>query len=159
MSWTKRQFVVQAREEIGLASYLFDAQPEQLQSIARRMDAMMATWNGVGIRVGYPIAGNPKNVDLDTETNVPDVANQAIYLNLAVQIGPSRGKVVSRELKVAAKGAYDGLLSKAAQPGIKQFPTTTPVGAGNKPGYSRRRFMPKPVDPLQAGTDSIIEFD
>ena len=40
MGWTKRQFVTQAFEEIGLASYVFDLTPEQLQSALRRLDAM-----------------------------------------------------------------------------------------------------------------------
>ena len=34
MSWTKRQYIVDAFEEIGLASYVYDLQPEQLQSAA-----------------------------------------------------------------------------------------------------------------------------
>ena len=32
MSWTKREFVNQALEEIGLASYVFDLQSEQMNS-------------------------------------------------------------------------------------------------------------------------------
>ena len=48
MGWTKRQFVAQAFEEIGLASYVFDLTPEQLQSALRRLDTMMAAWNALG---------------------------------------------------------------------------------------------------------------
>ena len=32
MAWTKRQIVTQAFEEIGLASYVFDLEPEQLRA-------------------------------------------------------------------------------------------------------------------------------
>ena len=46
MGYTKRQFVTAALEEIGLASYVFDLQPEQLQSALRRLDAMISEWNG-----------------------------------------------------------------------------------------------------------------
>ena len=35
MGYSKRQFVAAAFEEIGLASYVFDLQPEQLQSALR----------------------------------------------------------------------------------------------------------------------------
>jgi hypothetical protein len=45
MGWTKRQFITQAFEEIGLAAYVFDLTTEQLQSALRRMDAMVAGWN------------------------------------------------------------------------------------------------------------------
>mgnify|MGYP003525752305 CR=1 FL=1 len=55
MGWTKRQFVTQAFEEIGLAAYVFDLTPEQLQSALRRLDSMMASWNAKGIRLGYQI--------------------------------------------------------------------------------------------------------
>ena len=45
MSWTKRQIVEQALEELGLASYVFDMQPEQVESakvIIERMEAQEA---------------------------------------------------------------------------------------------------------------------
>ena len=86
MGWTKRQFVEQAFEEIGLATYTFDLSPEQMQSALRRLDAMVATWNGAGIRIGYPLPSSPQDSDLDTETNVPDMSNEAIYTNLAIKI-------------------------------------------------------------------------
>lgn len=160
MSWTKRQFVEEAFAEIGVASYVYDLEPEQLQRALRRMDSMMAMWNAKGIRVGYPIPSSPENSSLDNETNVPDRANQAIILNLAVQIGPGFGKQISQDTRIAAKNAYDILLSSAAQPLPKQFSSTTPLGAGNKSwGTNRDNFFPRPVDPLQAGSDDIIEFD
>jgi len=159
MSWTKRQFVVQAFEEIGLASYVFDLGPEQLQSALRRLDAMMAAWNAKGIRVGYPIPGSPENSDLDTETNVPDSANEAIYLNLGIRLGPAFGKMIPPELKVSAKLAYDNLLSLAAMPGEMQLPGTMPAGAGNKPWRRDNPFLTPPVDPLLSGQDGEIKFN
>mgnify|MGYP000518919073 CR=1 FL=1 len=45
MSYTKRQFVIAAFEEIGLASYTFDITDDELSSACRRLDAMMAEWN------------------------------------------------------------------------------------------------------------------
>ena len=78
MGYTKRQFVTAALEEIGLASYVFDLQPEQLQSALRRLDALMAEWNGKGIRLGYPLPSSPQDSDLDEESNVPDSANEAV---------------------------------------------------------------------------------
>jgi hypothetical protein len=92
MSWTKRQFVVQAFEEIGYASYTYDIQPEQLQAGLRRLEAMMGTWNGRGIRLGYPLSSNPDSAELDVSSNVPDSANEAIYTNLAIRIAPIVGK-------------------------------------------------------------------
>ncbi len=131
MSWTKRQFVNQAYEEIGFASYQYDLQPEQLQSAMRKMDSMVATWYAKGIQLGYPIPSSPENSDLDEETTVPDSANEAIYLNLAIRLAPSIGKMVMPETKLAAKAAYDAIAANAAVPNEQQI-TGLPRGAGSK---------------------------
>lgn len=160
MGWKKRDFVTQAFEEIGYASYIYDAMPEQLESVLLSLDAMMATWNAKGIRVGYPISSSANGADLNEETNVLDAANEAIYLNLACRIGPRFGKTLQQETKQAAKEAYDSLLIKIAQPIQMQFPNTTPSGAGNKHWETNNRpFLNTPVNPLLAGQDDDIDFN
>lgn len=157
MSWTKRQFVNQAFEEIGFA-YGYNLQPDQLQSALRKLDAMMAQWNGKGIRLGYPIPSSPENSNLDTESGVPDFANEAIYLNLALRIGPTFGKQPSMETKQFAKQAYNSMLSKTTMPQERQI-TGLPSGAGNKTWRSTGEpFLLDPTDPLEAGPDSELEF-
>lgn len=158
MSWSKRQFVAQAFEELGLADYVFDLSADQLESARRRLDAMMATWNAKGIRLGYPIPGSPEDGDIDDETTVPDAANEAIYTNLAIRLAPSFGKTVSVDTKSTAKTAYDNLLSLAAMPMEMQLPSTMPLGAGNKPFVSGQPFVSPPVDPLLVGHDGELEF-
>lgn len=129
MSWTKRQFITQAFEELGLASYVFDIQPEQLQAAVRRLDSMIASWD---IKLGYPLPGSPENSDIDDETNVPDVANMAIYQNLAIALAPTFGKVVSVETKVSAKRGLDALMAKLAIIPVQKMPQGWPMGAGHK---------------------------
>lgn len=159
MGWTKRQFVTQAFEEIGLAAYVFDLTPEQLESALRRLDSMMASWNAKGVRLGYPIPSSPQDSNLDEETNVPDSANEAIYLNLSIRLAPGFGKVVSTEAKSVAKMSYDTLLSRAAFPPEMQLPGTMPSGAGNKYWNIDNPFLEGPVDPLLAGEDGPIQFN
>lgn len=160
MGWTKRQFVTQAFEEIGLAAYVFDLTPEQLQSALRRLDSMMASWNAKGIRLGYPIPSSPDDSDLDEQTNVPDSANETIYTNLGVRLAPSFGKTVSPDLKSIAKAGYDTLMSRAAMPPEQQLPGTMPSGAGNKPWRTYDDpFLRQPSDPVLAGQDGPIEFN
>jgi len=133
MGYTKRQFISAAFEEIGLASYVFDLGPEQLESALRRLDAMMADWNAKGIRLGYPLPSSPQNSSLEEETNVPDSAYEAIICSLGIRLAPSFGKIVMIETKTTAKQGYDILLQRATFPLEKQLPSTTPAGAGNKP--------------------------
>jgi len=160
MGYSKRQFVAAAFEEIGLASYVFDLSPEQLQSALRRLDAMIADWNGKGIRLGYPLPGSPQDSDLDEPTLVPDSANQAILTNLAIRIAPSYGKVVMPETKAVAKDSYNTLLQRATMPPEQQIPATRPAGAGNKPWrVYDNPFIRPPVDPVDAGPDGPLQFN
>lgn len=160
MGYSKRQFVASAFEEIGLASYVFDLQPEQLQSALTRLDAMMADWNGKGIRLGYPLPGSPQDSELDEPTLVPDSANQAIFTNLAIRLAPAYGKAVMIETKATAKDSYNTLLQRATAPIEQQMPSTMPSGAGNKPWRTYDNpFLRPPVDPTLAGPDGPIEYN
>jgi hypothetical protein len=160
MGWTKRQFIEQAFDELGLASYVFDLGPEQTQSALRRLDTMMAAWNALGIRLGYPLPSSPQDSDLDEQTDVPDSANEAIYTNLAIKLAPSHGKQVMPDTKATAKESYNTLLSLAAMPTQQQLPGTMPSGAGNKPWrVCDNPFIRPPVDPVTAGGDGQIEFN
>jgi hypothetical protein len=160
MGYSKRQFVAAAFEEIGLASYAFDLQPQQFESALRRLDAMMASWNALGIRLGYPLPSSPQFSDLDAESEVPDSANEAIITNLAIKLAPGYGKQVMPDTKATAKETYNTLLSRAAVPMEQQLPSTMPSGAGNKPWrVYDDPFLRHPVDPVLAGQDGPIQFN
>lgn len=132
MSYTKQQFVEGALEEIGMASYIFDLTAEQLEAALKRLDVMMATWSGRGIRLGYPLPATPAGSALTQATNVPDSANEAIIANLAIRLAPGYGKQVPAETRTVAKSAYDVLLAKATMPQERKLPSTMPAGAGAK---------------------------
>lgn len=160
MSWTKRQFVTQAYEEIGYAGYVYDLEPEQLQAAMRRLDSMLATWNGRGVYINYPLPSSPGQADLDDETGVPDWANEAIYLNLAVRIGPTVGKVVSMETKAAARTAYNQVLQQITMPNEMRFPERMPSGAGNKPWRDYGDpFLQQTDDNVLLPPSNEVEFD
>lgn len=132
MSWTKRQLIEQAFNEAGLASYVFDLTPEQLQSALRNLDTMMATWAGKGIDLGYVQPATPGASDIDELTAIPDYATEAVYLNLALRIAPGFGRQLMPDTKTNAKAAYDGVLAVAAMPAEMQMPGGVPLGAGHK---------------------------
>lgn len=160
MSWTKLQFVEAALEEIGIASYNYDLQPSQLESAMRRLDSMMAAWAAKGIHLSYPMPSSPENSSLDSETSVPDKANLAIQLNLAILLAPSYGKNASPDTKQEAKNSYRGLIALSTKPIERQFPSTLPAGAGNKLWRGDNdEFLNDPVDPLQVNDDSLLEFE
>lgn len=160
MSTTKRQYVEQAFAEVGLAGYLFDITPEELNTALRQLDSMIALWNAKGIRLGWPMPSSPQNSDLDDVTETADSASDAIVFNLAIRVARSFGKAVDPEVKAMAKQAYDTLLIKAAMPMQRQLPAEMPLGAGNKPWrWQGGPFVRPPKDPVLAGQDGPIEYD
>lgn len=161
MSWTKRQFISAALDEIGIGSYAFDIQPEQYESALKKLDAMMASWNAYGIRLSYPIPSNPEDSYIDDRSNVPDSANEAIALNLAVRLAPGYGKAVSRETKVAARVAYNGLLAQTKTVKEINIMNGMPKGSGNKSsiGYNNSPYFSPNPDILNTGNDGELEFE
>jgi hypothetical protein len=161
MAFTKRDIITQAFEEIGLAGYTFDLQPQQLESALRRLDNMMATWNGKGIRLGYPLPTSPGDSDLDEATEVTDMALEAMALNLAIRIAPGYGKVVSVDTKISAKQAYNQLIAQSAKPIEMQLDNySVPAGAGAKSWRDRRDpFLAPPRDPLTVGPDDTLDVE
>ena len=157
MTYTRRDFVNGALEEIGLASIAYDATADELVGAMRRLNAMMAEWNARGIRIGYPIPSGPNSGELDDETNVPDSAWEAVVLNLAIRIAPSYGKQVLPATMTGAKRAFNALLNLHAQPAEMQLPVM-PAGAGNKPWRYYGTYLPDPENRLEAGPDSLLEF-
>jgi len=152
MGWTKRDIIEQAFDEIGLAGYVFDLQPQQLDSALRRLDNMMATWNGKGIRIGYALPSSPGSSDLDQESGVTDMAIEAMALNLAIRLGPGYGRAIAPETKAAATMAYKQLLMTSAQIveqqlGDQAWPR---LRSGNRAGNQSRGH-----DGLQAASDDI----
>ena len=147
MSYSKRQLVLAAFTEIGLASHAYDLSPDEMQDAVGRLDNMVADWSGKGIFIGYPIVGSPAYNDLDMPSNIPSYAVRAVITGLAIEIAPSEGRQPMRGTITAAKAGYDTLVQKAAHPTEMQFPQTMPRGAGNKPWRnSENNYFPTPSD-------------
>lgn len=157
MSYSKRQFVSKAFAKIGLAAYVFDLEPDQMQGAVEYLDGMMASWNAKGIRLGYPLTGDPAVASLDTASGVPDSANEAIYCNLAIRLAPDYGKTVSAELKQIARESYRALLTKSVVPQQVQLPDDLPAGAGHKGHRRGRVFLDIPDDTPATGLDNTID--
>ncbi len=155
---TKRQLIEAAHAELGLADYVFDLPSEQLQLALSRLDAMMAEWDGMGLRLGYAIPGSVEGGDLDTEAGVPDRAWEAIAMNLACRLAPQFGKQVATETKAAAKRGLTMLLGKVV-PNEQSF-GRIPAGAGNKTWqWQLDPFLLPPHKGVDVGPDGALEFE
>lgn len=140
---TRRDIIIQAYAELGLAEYNFDLSAEELATARRRLDSMMAQWEAI-VPLGYYMPSNPDDSDLADETNLPQGVIDAVALNLALQLAPGLGKSPSQLTMIAAKNGKNLALSQFAVIPQKQYSGNLPVGSGNKPlpgwnGYFRPR--------------------
>jgi hypothetical protein len=161
MSWLKRELVSEAYAEIAMHDSVFNIDPDMLATALRRLDAMMATWNAKGIRVGYNLPSLADGSNLQDDSGLPDAAYEAVILNLAIRLAPGVGKAITPATAGAAKQAYDTLLAICAKPGPMRFPSTLPSGSGNRHRYSYGRdFMRQSAPDITAGkNDSDLDFN
>lgn len=157
--YTKRYFIEKAFEEIGYASYIYDLDPEKLQSALNRLDSMMAEWNGKKINLGYPLPDGPGSSSLGEESNVPDFAHEAMIANLAIRLAPSVGKTVSVDTKKSARSSYLTLLSRASAIKSMNYSNTLPAGAGNKTRIYDNPFMIQPSGNDISPPEPTLEFE
>jgi len=155
MGYTKDDLVHSALNEIGIADYDFDIGAEQTQSALQRLDSMMASWDSRGLKFGYPMPSTAKGSSLDEESNIPDVAWEAVITNLAIRIAPSYGKIVLPETKATAKESLNFLYNLFAQASEMQLPSM-PKGAGYK---SEDAFSSDPEDTLKDGDSAELDLE
>lgn len=150
MSKTRRQLITAALGELGIANE-FDVDPEELTSAVTKLNGMLASWNAKGLRVGY----SPGS-DIEGETGVPDAADDAVTLNLAIRLAPGIGKAPHPALVVDARRAYLALLTQRVKLIPVQLPAEMIAGAGNR-RYSDRVFISPPSDPFETGNGGTID--
>lgn len=157
MSWTKRALVTQAFEDAGMASYVFDLAPEDLQSVLRKMDAMLAMWARKGINLGYVQSQGPDDGDLDQDSGIPTAAVFAVTNGLARYVAAMYGKPVSPEIAAAAKEGYEALLMPSRIPEIP-MPNSMPRGTGSRRDRSTydRFLCQAPTGPVQNTPDGEL---
>lgn len=154
MSWTKRQLIGKAYETLGYSDYVFDLEPERLESARATLDAMMAMWNGRGVQLGYPISDSPADGDLDTDSRVPDKALEAVYYNLAVRLAPSVGKELPAHVLTAAHNGFRSALLATTEYQPKQRDSRLPAGAGYR--RTKKYIDDRTPEQLDAGDDGPL---
>jgi len=163
MSWTKRQLINRAFAKIGLASYAYDLEPDELQGALHELDAMMAEWSDEGVQVGWPLTTTPENADLDTETDLRVGAASTVFNSLACRIAPDYGKEASMSVKAAAKSGYKLLQGRLTKPPVIKS-QLTPAGQGHpitriNRGSYRNNYLPQNPDKRVRGLDNEeVEF-
>lgn len=156
---TKRQLCEDAFAELALAGHAFDLAPEDMQTALRRLDMMLARWDGEGITLGYALPDPLFGSELDDESGVPDAAVETVVANLAVRLAAHYGRQVAPQTALTAKQGYDELVGKAVRPRPQQMPADLPRGAGNRHTNPWNPFFPPPdTGPLQTGEGGDLDI-
>lgn len=160
MAWTKGQLIAEAFGELAVAGYAFDTTPEETQTAARRLEAMMGQWLARGVSVGYRFAADPTNPDPDEDSGVATAAAEPVFLHLALRIAVGYGKALPATTVAAAREGFAALL-RASEEIPQQASRGMPLGAGDKYGRgpNQQRFSsPTEIEPLQIADDGGLVF-
>lgn len=145
MSWTKRQFIDQALTEIGLGKRSYTATPEDYTNALAIFDSMVLDWQArFEVGVGWPVADNPDDNDIDQETSVHLPLTLCVWANGACMIASQFGKQVMPKTMTMADTAFNNMLVFLDPPGGKPLPKGVPYGAGNRQHGRTRIFSPTP---------------
>lgn len=142
MSYTKRQIIKDAFEEIGLGAYAYTLQPEDWQTALRRLSTLLASWRGYGAITDFPSTDTPSDDDLDADSEVPVDALRGVVCGLAVDLASGYGKQVSPTTMTAAEGGRKLMIAKNTfVPQKLADRGAVPAGAGHK--YENRINLPE----------------
>lgn len=135
MTWSKREIIKGAFEEIGLGAFQYDLHPEDYQTALRRLNALVSEWSGAGAQTGYAGNNTPSTDDLDNDSNLPPDAVRGVICGLACDLAPGYGKQPTVKTMTAAQNGRNLMLAKSASDSIPRKQKnnyTVPAGAGHK---------------------------
>ena len=89
---TKKELINLAFEEIGIAYYSFDIQPEQYISALKRLDSLISVWQSKDLELLYVLSNPITGASLEDEAILSDEAIKPAYSNLALDLCPMFGK-------------------------------------------------------------------
>lgn len=144
MPQTKQFFIEKAFNEIGLAAYVFDLQPEDWASALSTANGMIGEWMGNGILIGdWPIPDTPDDDTINTVVSVPFTNWRAIWTNLGIALAPNVGKSPEGPTIALARLSYRMLLNKRLVIPEMKRPSTMPIGQGwNRSAKDRQFYYP-----------------
>lgn len=153
---TKGDLVNAAYEEIGLAGYVFDMQPEEIQTGVRRLERFMLMLDGRGIRLGYNAAASASAATANDDAGIPDWTEDYIIPLFALRLAPTLGKQINPDTRLAARRGLNALLVGTYTIPTMQMPRHMPIGSGNRRNTKNQQFF-APVDRITTRYDDLLE--
>ena len=124
---------------------------DEYQDYIFALNNYMTQLDADGIQLGYTLVS-----DLGDEVTVPAGAIRGIIANMAIEVAPMYGGMVSEGLALAAKQGMDTMRKIGQSMGETFYPSTLPVGSGNYGGWAGIEYYPGPdAEILAESTGSI----
>ena len=102
-------------------------EPDEYQDFIFAMNNYMAQLDAQGVTLGYTEVS-----DLGDEVTVPTGALRGIIANMAIEVAPDYGGVVSEGLVKAAREGMQTMRTIGVRMGKTALPATLPIGCGNE---------------------------
>lgn len=159
MALTKQFFIEKAFNEIGLASYVFDMQPEDWQAALSTANGLFGAWMGDGILLGnWPIYDDPDEDWIGSPVQIPYTNWMAMWTNLGIALAPNVGKSPEGPTIALARLMYRTLLNRRVVIPEMKRPSTMPIGAGWNRSPKDRQFY-YPAAQLDDGAGNSLDLN
>jgi hypothetical protein len=136
---TAQSLIDKALFVMGASSPMKPAQPEMYQQGLDGLIDMLSRWGNLNTNLGITIPSS-----LTTEINNPLGTDGAIYYTLAKELCPLFQKALGRDVLDMQARLFEDLLTVYNPLPLPQYPSTLPVGQGNRLSGYDRAYYPQP---------------
>lgn len=129
--------------------------PDEYQDAIFAMNNYMLALDAQGVTLGYTEIEN-----LGDDITIPVGALRGLIGNLAIEVAPDYGGIVTPALQLQAKVGYEAMLRLGNRLGVTHYPSTLPLGSGNEDTtYLNRHFYPETEAAILAETTGSISLE
>ena len=138
---TKGEIVENAFTEIGMASYVYQLQAEDIAFGLQLLEYVILFLDSEGIELNWPLADDPFKVDPQEQVNLPPYSISGVTAQLAIDLCSGYGKSPNPATVMRAARGFNSMISVGAMPGRIALNHAVPLGSGNKYWRMYRTFV------------------
>ena len=132
-------------------------EPDEYQDFIFAMNNYMAQLDAQGISLGYTEVS-----DLGDEVTIPTGALRGLIANMAIEVSPDYGGIITEALVVAARQGLQTMRTIGQIVRSTKLPSTLPIGSGNEGnnlGLNNGHFYPESEQEILAESTGAIGLE
>ena len=151
---TAETVILDAMQLLGIQASESALESDEVQTVIRQMNRLMARYDAEGISLGYT-----EVTKLASPITIPLGAVDGLVTNLAIAIAPhflNPGELPPELVALGISGKQ-AMRNLAVTAGTMAYPSTLPVGGANEwPGWSNRHFYPETQEQIDSESNQNI---